>query len=193
MASKHPSHTVAVTGHYTDRTCRWRHLSRPSPELLAAPGDGWLPSPGRALDIGCGPGVQAGYLAAAGWQLAGIDLSQVALTRAPAGHDGAAFMRADVRRGFGLSELNRSRESGQPVRPAAAPDSRCSARCQIRHSPTRRHTRLDNTNSPIPWAGPLPHARTTGRTRTERPPRLPARASAAIGALSGFTQLKIAE
>jgi hypothetical protein len=30
------------------RTYRWRHLSRPSPELLAALGDGWLPSRGRA-------------------------------------------------------------------------------------------------------------------------------------------------
>jgi hypothetical protein len=48
MTRKHPSHTVAMTGHYTDRTCQWRHLSRPSPEPLAALGDGWLPSPGRA-------------------------------------------------------------------------------------------------------------------------------------------------
>jgi SAM-dependent methyltransferase len=52
----------------------------------------------RALDAGCGLGVQAGYLAAAGWQVTGIDLSQAALARAAAGHDGAASMRADVRR-----------------------------------------------------------------------------------------------
>jgi SAM-dependent methyltransferase len=98
MARRHLSHTVVVTDHYTDGTYRWWHLSRPSPELLAALGDGWLPSSGRALDVGCGLGVEAGYLAATGWQVAGIDLSQVALARAAAGHDGAAFMRADVRR-----------------------------------------------------------------------------------------------
>lgn len=98
MARSHLSHTVVVTDHYADETYRWWHLSRPSPELLAALGDGWLPSSGRALDVGCGLGVEAGYLAAAGWQVAGIDLSQVALARAAAGHGGAAFMRADVRR-----------------------------------------------------------------------------------------------
>src|SRR5215471_14289650 len=89
MARRHLSHTVVVTDHYADETYRWWHLSRPSPELLAALGDGWLPSSGRALDVGCGLGVEAGYLAAAGWQVAGIDLSQVALARAAAGHDGA--------------------------------------------------------------------------------------------------------
>ena len=98
MARRHLSHTVVVTDHYADETYRWWHLSRPSPELLAALGDGWLPSSGRALDVGCGLGVEAGYLAVAGWQVAGIDLSQTALARAAAGHDGAAFMRADVRR-----------------------------------------------------------------------------------------------
>jgi SAM-dependent methyltransferase len=92
------SHTVAVTDHYADGTYRWWHLSGPSPELLAALGDGWLRPGGRALDVGCGLGVEAGYLAAAGWQVAGVDLSQVALARAAAGGDGAVFIRADVRR-----------------------------------------------------------------------------------------------
>jgi SAM-dependent methyltransferase len=86
-----------MTDHYADGTYRWWHLSGPSPELLAALGDGWLRPGGRALDVGCGLGVEAGHLAAAGWLVAGVDLSQVALTRAAAGGDGAAFMRADVR------------------------------------------------------------------------------------------------
>jgi SAM-dependent methyltransferase len=92
------SHTVAMADHYADGTYRWWHLSGPSPELLAALGDGWLRPGGRALDVGCGLGVEAGYLAAAGWQVAGVDLSQVALARAAAGGDGAVFVRADVRR-----------------------------------------------------------------------------------------------
>jgi hypothetical protein len=47
---------------YTDGTCRWWHLSRPSPELVAALDDGWLPSCGRPLDIGCGPMERAAVL-----------------------------------------------------------------------------------------------------------------------------------
>ncbi|MBV9384212.1 MAG: class I SAM-dependent methyltransferase [Streptosporangiaceae bacterium] len=86
-----------MADHYADGTCRWWHLSRPSPELIAALGDGWLPRGGRALDIGCGLGAEAGYLASAGWQVTGIDLSGVAVARAAAEHENVAFLRADVR------------------------------------------------------------------------------------------------
>jgi SAM-dependent methyltransferase len=86
-----------MADHYADGTYRWWHLSRPSPELLAALGDGWLRPGGRALDVGCGLGTEARHLAAAGWQVTGVDLSQVALDRAAAGGNGAAFIRADVR------------------------------------------------------------------------------------------------
>jgi SAM-dependent methyltransferase len=87
-----------MTDHYADGTCQWWHLSRPSPELIAALGDGWLPPRGRVLDVGCGLGTETGYLASAGWQAAGIDLSETALARAAAGYGDAAFLRADVRR-----------------------------------------------------------------------------------------------
>jgi SAM-dependent methyltransferase len=86
-----------VTDHYADGTYRWWHLSQPSPELLSALGDGWLAGPGRALDIGCGLGTEAGYLALLGWQVSGIDLSAVALGRAADVWPAASFLRADVR------------------------------------------------------------------------------------------------
>jgi SAM-dependent methyltransferase len=86
-----------MAGHYADGTHLWWHLSRPSPELLAALGNGWLPARGRALDVGCGLGTEAGHLASAGWQVAGVDLSEVALARAAAEHHDVAFLRADVR------------------------------------------------------------------------------------------------
>jgi len=38
-----------VTDHYADETCRWWHLSRPSPELLAARVDGVQISAPQAL------------------------------------------------------------------------------------------------------------------------------------------------
>ncbi|HEV2770829.1 MAG TPA: class I SAM-dependent methyltransferase [Solirubrobacteraceae bacterium] len=40
--------------------------------------------PGRALDVGCGEGADAIWLARAGWQVAGVDVSEVALERAAA-------------------------------------------------------------------------------------------------------------
>lgn len=41
--------------------------------------------PGRALDVGCGEGADAVWLARRGWQVTALDVSQVALQRA-AGH-----------------------------------------------------------------------------------------------------------
>jgi SAM-dependent methyltransferase len=87
-----------MADHYADGTYLWWHLSRPSPELLAALGEGWLPGSGRALDVGCGLGTEAGYLASTGWQVTGIDLSETAARRAAAEHGHVVFARADVRR-----------------------------------------------------------------------------------------------
>ncbi len=39
-------------------------------------------APGRALDVGCGEGADAVWLAARGWQVTALDVSQVALQRA---------------------------------------------------------------------------------------------------------------
>jgi SAM-dependent methyltransferase len=52
-------------------------LTRTGPAL----NDGWLPGSGRGLDVGCGLGTEAGYLASVGWRVAGIDLSATALRR----------------------------------------------------------------------------------------------------------------
>lgn len=40
--------------------------------------------PGRALDVGCGEGADAIWLARTGWQVTGVDVSEVALERAAA-------------------------------------------------------------------------------------------------------------
>jgi SAM-dependent methyltransferase len=87
-----------MADHYADGTFRWWHLSRPSPELISALDGGWLPPGGRVLDVGCGLGSEAGYLASAGWQAAGIDVSEAAIARAADGNGDAAFLRADARR-----------------------------------------------------------------------------------------------
>lgn len=81
---------------YVTGVHRWWHLDSPSPELLAAEAAGELGTPGVAVDLGCGLGTEAGYLAGLGWRCLGLDLSAPALRHAAAAHPGAAFARADV-------------------------------------------------------------------------------------------------
>jgi SAM-dependent methyltransferase len=88
--------TCWVTDHYADGTYRWWHLSGPSPELLQGLADGWLPSSGRALDVGCGLGSEAVHLHRLGWRVVGLDLSAVALITATAQNPGPAYVRADL-------------------------------------------------------------------------------------------------
>ncbi|WP_306233089.1 class I SAM-dependent methyltransferase [Agrococcus beijingensis] len=59
----------------------------------------WPTPPGRALDIGCGRGMQTPKLAERGWEAVGIDLVPSAVEHAR-GHDrsGARFEVADVTR-----------------------------------------------------------------------------------------------
>ncbi|MBO0677392.1 class I SAM-dependent methyltransferase [Mycolicibacterium sp. S2-37] len=52
---------------------------KPNTVLVAEVGD--LP-PGRALDVGCGEGADAVWLASRGWAVTGLDVSRVALERA---------------------------------------------------------------------------------------------------------------
>jgi SAM-dependent methyltransferase len=102
-----------VTDPYVDGVYRWWHLTRPSPELVAAEADGWLhaagpPGPGPAggadravLDVGCGLGSEAAYLSDAGWRAVGIDISSAAVSQAHRLHIGVSesrFARADVLR-----------------------------------------------------------------------------------------------
>jgi SAM-dependent methyltransferase len=74
---------------------------KPNPQLVAEAAG--LPA-GRALDVGCGEGADAIWLAERGWQVTAVDISTVALGRA-AEHAGAAglaeriaFTHADLRR-----------------------------------------------------------------------------------------------
>ncbi|MCK5752828.1 MAG: class I SAM-dependent methyltransferase, partial [Mycobacterium sp.] len=55
-------------------------------------------TPGRALDLGCGEGDDARWLAARGWSVTAVDISQVAIDRARELHsaDGITWLRSDI-------------------------------------------------------------------------------------------------
>ncbi|GLZ03342.1 methyltransferase [Actinomadura sp. NBRC 104412] len=76
---------------------------RPNPTLVR---EAAHLEPGTALDVGCGEGADAIWLAGRGWRVTGVDISAVALRRA-AGHaaeagvgDRVAWRRHDLSRSF---------------------------------------------------------------------------------------------
>ncbi len=64
---------------YSSRPKMWS--GQPNPQLVAEAAQ--LP-PGKALDLGCGEGADAIWLASQGWAVTGLDVSAVALERAAA-------------------------------------------------------------------------------------------------------------
>jgi len=77
---------------YRSNPTRWS--GEPNPPLVAEATD--LP-PGAALDVGCGEGADAIWLAGRGWRVTAVDVSPTALERA-AGHAAAAGVEVDWRR-----------------------------------------------------------------------------------------------
>ncbi|MEU6819441.1 class I SAM-dependent methyltransferase [Streptomyces atriruber] len=87
---------------------RWDDMYRSSDQLFSGNPNGVLVTeigdlpPGRALDVGCGEGADALWLARRGWQVTGVDVSEVALQRAATSAaavgigDRVAWTRADL-------------------------------------------------------------------------------------------------
>ena len=69
-------------------------------------------APGRALDVGCGEGADVVWLAKQGWEVTGVDVSQVALDRAAqhAADEGVADRTAWLR-----VDLVGARDRGRPL------------------------------------------------------------------------------
>ncbi len=77
-----------ATGAYRER---WDRLA-PSPDLAAIVVAGHIPSQGTTLDLGCGAGTDAIYLASLGFRSIGLDVSSEALAIARARADEADVM-----------------------------------------------------------------------------------------------------
>ncbi|MER6106211.1 class I SAM-dependent methyltransferase [Streptomyces sp. NPDC001832] len=68
--------------HYAGMDAQWG--TKPNAVLTALLAD-LAPAPGTALDLGCGHGGDALWLAAQGWDVTAVDVSQTALDRVAAG------------------------------------------------------------------------------------------------------------
>ncbi|HYZ67908.1 MAG TPA: class I SAM-dependent methyltransferase, partial [Mycobacterium sp.] len=79
----HPPHTANTLAAEWDRryTDLAAHMPARDPNTVLLAEVGAL-MPGRALDIGCGAGAEAIWLAQKGWQVTALDVSHVALDRA---------------------------------------------------------------------------------------------------------------
>jgi SAM-dependent methyltransferase len=97
----HDSELMRGEGFWNERYRSSPHLwsGNPNPHLVAEIAD---LVPGRALDVGCGEGADAIWLARRGWDVVATDISSVALERA-AQHardsDPVAAVRIEWRRG----------------------------------------------------------------------------------------------
>ena len=82
MTRPMPTAPVFWDGFYTDHT---RAEQGPVNRILISEGE-WL-APGAALDLGCAEGADAIWLAQHGWDVLGVDASQIAVERAQAHAD----------------------------------------------------------------------------------------------------------
>jgi SAM-dependent methyltransferase len=87
---------------YRSRPRVWS--GRPNPQLVAEAAG---LAPGKALDLGCGEGADALWLAEHGWTVTAVDVSAVALER-------AAVHAAESEAGYRVTWLQRDLETWQP-------------------------------------------------------------------------------
>ncbi len=80
----------------------WEDLYRSREQVFSGEPNGVLVTeveglpPGQALDVGCGEGADARWLAARGWQVTALDISRTALQRAAAANAGIAWVCSDL-------------------------------------------------------------------------------------------------
>lgn len=79
---------LALAEWYRAGTPPWDNGTTP-PELVEAVTGDAAPAPGRALELGCGTGTNAVYLARHGWDVVGVDLIDDAVRQARAKADAA--------------------------------------------------------------------------------------------------------
>jgi SAM-dependent methyltransferase len=99
-----PADAAAIVG--ADAAATWDERYRSKPQMWSGKPNPQLVReagglrPGKALDLGCGEGADAIWLAQQGWTVTAVDVSAVALDRARS-HEKAALARESVHAGEG--------------------------------------------------------------------------------------------
>lgn len=73
--------SAADRAKWDERYAAGAYRARPHPSAFLAECEPLLPPPGRALDVACGAGRNAVFLAERGWAVEAVDISPVALRR----------------------------------------------------------------------------------------------------------------
>ncbi|HRN29105.1 MAG TPA: class I SAM-dependent methyltransferase, partial [Terrimesophilobacter sp.] len=79
---EHPEHEPSLTELWDERYAATDRVWSGKPNAALIDTVSSIAPKGRALDVGCGEGADVLWLAAQGWDAEGIDLSQVAISRA---------------------------------------------------------------------------------------------------------------
>lgn len=87
----HPETVAFWQQHYAQRDQIWSGNANPVLVAEATP-----LAPGRALDLGCGEGADAIWLASRGWRVTAVDVSTIALRRARAAAEAAGAAIAEL-------------------------------------------------------------------------------------------------
>ena len=99
-------HRYLYERRYRRGNTRWDTGITPPEVVAVIEGEHPLP-PGRALDLGCGTGTNALYLARHGWEVTGVDFSPLAIEAAKGKAEGSGLPVS-----FRLGDVTRVRELG---------------------------------------------------------------------------------
>ena len=83
-------------------------VDEPRPAIIAAAREAWFPRVGTLLEIGCGTGGNAAWLASQGWTVLATDVARSAVARARARHGAVQGLTFSVLDACAADRLNRT-------------------------------------------------------------------------------------
>ena len=161
MSSEHPvTPAEAWEFRYAEQSQRWS--GHPNATLVDLVGG--LPVNGRALDLGCGEGADAIWLARQGWNVTGVDISPTAVARAQGTATEVGIALDQLRfEAHDLSAWSPTAPTTWSRHPSSTPTKSCRAPTSCAAPPLRSRPADTSRSSPTP---PRPPGRSITTTTT---------------------------